>query len=166
MKVYGLIKIKSLYLSENEDANLENVILASYKMSEDGAKGIVIKGSFRKAFKILKSLKDKIDIPVFIYCESQNSLTLGKQNKIKVFQSINPSEKNYVNTFKIKSFKEALNTIICENEKILKTFREQIDFLPEIISTIAFDFSKKGCKIFITEEVISAVKGEKLSRLL
>ncbi len=168
MKICGLLDLKTLFILDSFKRNFENAVNASYKMSEDGAQSIVIKGNFDDAIKIHSYLKGKMDIPLAVFVNSE----LQYKKALKSEVGLIFSEKKFPKSREVliprnRSFlsKKGKNILI-ENKKLLKIFRETVDFLPEIVSAVAFRLSQLGYKYFITEEILSARKGSKIYKYL
>jgi hypothetical protein len=168
MKIYGLIDLKNLFIFNSFKINFENVVNASYKMSEDGAQGIVIKGKFADALKVQSYLDGKIDISIGILIgnvvEYEKALDKGidlifSQKKFpKANEVLIPLNKKFL----------ALNgkCILLENRRLLTIFKETVDFLPEIVSVVSFRLSQLNYDCFITEEVRSAKRGLEVSKYI
>jgi hypothetical protein len=164
MKIYGLLEIKSLFIFDKFKLNFENAVNASYKMSEDGASGIVLKGNFNDCIKIEDYLKGKMDIPVGIFVRKEPQYRNLLEKKVEMILSNNKfQDAQYVIIPKNSTFLLKRNqNILIENARILRIFNETIDFLPEIVSSISTRLAELRYDCFITEEVKSAKKGIKL----
>jgi hypothetical protein len=168
MKIYGLVDLKSLFILDSFKSNFENAVNASYKASEDGALSIVIKGKLPDALKIRTYLNNKMDIPVGIFVNSKLQYKNALNNGISLIFSerefprakevLIPGNKNFL-SMKGKN-------ILIENRRLLKFFKETVDFLPEIVSAVSFRLSQLNYDCFITEEVLSAKKGLEISKYL
>lgn len=164
MKIYGLLNLKNLFLSKNINANLENAMIAAYKMSEDGASGIVIYGNIKDEIKVYEILKSRMDIPVFVFTNSSRHFVRNFSSSAKHVFSERLESTNHLKVVKnFNDFKELDGTILVTNDRILKIFKEEKDFLPEIIATVSYYLFHNNCKIFVNEEVSSAIKGIKVA---
>ncbi len=164
MRVYGLLDLKNLFLSKNINANLENAMIAAYKMSEDGASGIVIYGNINDEMKVYDILRSRMDIPVFVFINNSKYFIKNISSKENYIFSERLENAKHLKVVKgINDLKELGKTILITNDRILKIFREEKDFLPEIIASVAYYLFNNNCKIFVTEEVLSAIKGIKVA---
>lgn len=164
MKIYGLLDLRNLFIFGSFKLNFENIVNASYKMSEDGAQGVVIKGSFKDCLKIEEYLKGKMDIPIGIFVRKESQCRNLLEKKVEMILSNNEFQNaQYVIIPKNSKFLLKRNqNILIENRRILRIFNETIDFLPEMVSSISSRLSELDYDCFITEEVKSAKKGIKL----
>jgi hypothetical protein len=168
MKICGLIDLKTLFILDSFKRNFENAVNASYKMSEDGAQSIIIKGNFDDAIKIHSYLKGKMDISVAVFVNSE----LQYKKVLKSEVSLIFSEKKFSKSREVliphnQSFlSKKEKNILIENKRLLKIFNETVDFLPEIVSAVAFRLSQLGYECFITEEILSARKGSRIYKYL
>ena len=168
MKIYGLVDLKTLFVFDDFKLNFENAVNASYKMSEDGAQSIVIKGNFSDVMKIQSYLNGKMDIPVAVFVNSKLQYEeVLKSEACLVFSEKKFPESKEVIIPRSRSFlsKKGENILI-ENKRLLTIFNETVDFLPEIVSTIAFRLGQLNYERFITEEIRSARKGFKIYKSL
>ena len=168
IEIAGLLNLESLFLFDDLKKNFENAVNSAYKMSEDGAKYVVIWGSnFNARVKIYKYLKNKMDIPVtpFVLSELQYAKVLEEDI---VFSGKNLPETIYTLRPKKNDFLKSKmsNSILITNKDILKIFKTTLDFTTEFSSMIAFRLCEINYKFFITEEVLSARKGAELCNKL
>lgn len=168
MKVYGLLNLPSIFILENFNINFENAVNAVYKMSEDGAEGIVIKGNFSISLRLFSYLKGRMDIPIFLFIRSEREFEKAKMAHIRhVF-----SEKEIKGSKQLKilrassTINESKDTILVEDRRVQRIFGETEDYLPELIGILSFRLCEVGCKTFITEEVRSAKAGVRLYKKL
>jgi len=164
MKIYGLLSLKTLFLSSSRDANFENAVNSSYKMSEDGALALIISGRINDSIELYKILIDKLDIPLGIYIKKPSELKRAKRKGIENLYSVDLKMSKKINI--PKSVNE-LNgkVVLIDNGSILRMFRESEDFLTEMIAVLTSRLLESGTDIFITEEVKSAIKTIKFARI-
>jgi len=164
MKIYGLLNLKTLFLSNSRDANFENAVNASYKMSEDGALALIISGRINDSIELYKILVDKLDIPLGIYVKKPSELKKAKREGIEKLYSIDLKMSKKINI--PKSVNELNGKIVLiDNRSILRMFRESEDFLPEMIAVLTSRLLESGTDIFVTEEVRSAIRTIKFARI-
>ncbi len=164
MKIYGLLNLKTLFLSNSRDANFENAVNCSYKMSEDGALALIISGRINDSIELYKILVDKLDIPLGIYVKKPSELKKAKREGIEKLYSIDLKMSKKINI--PKSVNELNGKIVLiDNRSILRMFRESEDFLPEMIAVLTSRLLESGTDIFVTEEVKSAIRTIKFARI-
>ncbi len=165
-KIIGLLNLKHLFIYEENSANFENAINASYKLSEDGANGVLIYGStFKNRLKLFQYLKDKMDIFVtpLVKTEKQAKLITPRvpifsKNKLDhTIKAIVPKNLNFLNSPIYKRDKES--AILLSDEHILRLFHTSVDFLPEFSALLSNKICEKGYSYIILERVLSARKG-------
>ncbi len=166
IKIIGLLNLKHLFIYEEDSANFENAINASYKLSEDGANGVLIYGStFKNRLKLFQYLKDKMDIFVtpFVKTEKQAKLITHRvpifsENKLDhTIKTIIPKNLNFLSNSVYEQDKES--AILLSDERILRLFHTSIDFLPELSALISNKICERGYSYIILERVLSARKG-------
>jgi hypothetical protein len=175
-KIIGLLNLNELFVYEKEPANFENAVNAAYKLSEDGADGIVIYGnSFRERLKLFLYLSPKMDIfaSPFIKSEKQfNNFTKAKKNVSKntilfsnkkisgTFQTIIPENLEFLRN------KDGVNALLITNKNLLKIFHTERDFIPEFSALVSEKVCELDYKYLILEEVLSAEKGAEFCKKL
>ncbi len=160
IKIVGLLNLKDLFIFKNYAANFENAVNAAYKLSEDGAAGVVIYGKlFSVRKKIFLHLKDRLDIPVSPFITSKVQIA-GMKSKFLFSAFGAEGTKKVTVPGSIDSLKEKYSPgILITNKNILKLFRSSPDYLDEITAMVACKSEKLGYEYLITENVLSAVKG-------
>lgn len=135
MKVYGLLEVEELRISNKKEINFENYRIYSYRISELGADGIVIKGSKSDEEKMFfENLKLELDIPIF-------------------------EIENFKDALSLEEFLEGKKTkaLILEDSKILEYFDARKEFIPIYTALIAYKAKKEGIETLIAKDV-EAVK--------
>ena len=165
-KIIGLLNLKHLFIYEENSANFENAVNASYKFSEDGANGILIYGStFENRLRIFQYLKDRLDIFVSPFVKTKNQLGLvalhtpifSEEKFNHVVKTIAPKNLDFL---KNSNYKENRKTaILLTDETILKLFHTTTDFLPEFSALVSSEVCKKHYGYIVLERVLSAQKG-------
>ncbi|MGB9694830.1 MAG: hypothetical protein ACP5SB_03075 [Caldisericaceae bacterium] len=148
MKIYALCDIDSLKVASDYKINFENWVNFVYKQSEVGAKGVVLYGKSKKALSaVFEYLKDRLDIPVFIYGEGI------------VVKSVRLAyKKDDLCSLRDLKLKDKVQIVLVRNSEILRHFASEKSNLPELISVITAVAFRKGARVLITEETQSAVK--------
>ncbi len=168
IKIYGLLNLKALFMFDNFNNNFENTINAAYKMSEDGAEGVVLLGkNFRTRRLISKYLKNRLDIPVVSFVNSEKQFAKVLEEKTVFSNSrlpgtiftLRPTNSDFLR----KKLSEA---ILIKNQDILRIFNTGKDFIPEYSALISFGLCNLKYKFLISEEVLSARKGAELYKKL
>jgi len=165
MKIFGLLDLGALFIFEKYGENFENSVNAAYKMCEDGANGIVIKGNFGKSLNIYNFLKDRVDLPltIFVRTEEQYKVSTGFL-MLPIFsdkpfsgsiRTISPGNMEFLK-------KKKGDAILLLNKRLLKLFSETEDFIPELIATVSYRMAEIGYDYMLTSEPLSARKGLRL----
>ncbi len=173
IKIIGLLNLNELFLFNNKKANIENSVNAAYKLSEDGAKEVVVYGkSFSERKKLVFILKPRLDIPVSTIITSPKQIKLLK-NTEKIFSTkeILCSGKKIIpitvlKTVRILKEKNHLKGLLVTNKKALKLFDAEPDYLNEIITVLICKAISLNTEFFITENIPSAKKGAELYKKL
>ena len=165
-KIIGLLNLRHLFIYKENGANFENAVNASYKLSEDGASGILIYGStFENRLKLFQYLRDRLDIFVSLFVKTRNQLSLvapytpifSEEKLEHTVRTIVPKSLHFLNN---SNYKENEKTaILLTDETILKLFHTTTDFLPESSALISNEICKKQYIYMILERVLSAQKG-------
>jgi len=165
-KIIGLLNLKHLFIYEENGANFENAVNASYKLSEDGADGILIYGStFKNRLRLFQYLKDRLDIFVSPFIKTKNQLGLvtphtpifSEEKQSYAVRTIVPKKLYFLNNTDYKENKK--KAILLPDETILKLFHTSVDFLPEFSALISHKICEKQYGYIILERVLSAQKG-------
>lgn len=164
MKIYGLLNLKTLFLSSNRDANFENAVNSSYKMSEDGALALIISGRINDSIELYKFLIDKLDIPLGIYVKKPSELKRAKKEGIEKLYSVDLKMSKKISAPKSINGLSG-KVVLIDNRSILRIFRESEDFLPEMVAVLTSRLVESGADIFITEEVKSAIRTVKFAKI-
>jgi len=134
MKIFGLIDAKKLFILRNEEANLENVLIFSYKLSELGNDGIVLINFDRNTLnKVKKLLQEKLDVKVFEINDLDSVVSVSE----------------YLNGKKGK-------ILLIDGNELLLQFNERVDNLPQLISLITYKAKKDGFETVVTDDIESA----------
>ena len=166
-KIIGLLNLKHLFIYEEDSANFENAVNASYKLSEDGASGILIYGStFENRLRLFQYLKNRLDIFVSPFIKTKKQLSLvaqytpifSEENRAAhAIRTIIPKNLDFLHN---TNYKENRKTaILLTDETILKLFHTTADFLPEFSALVSNEICKKQYMYVILERVLSAQKG-------
>lgn len=155
MRIFGLISVKELFLSKNESFNLENATMCAYKMSEDGAKAIVIYGNLENSVKVYEALKDKMDIPVYVYCRSARANKVLKEKNVPVVLPYK-NGKGFSVVRKIHDLTSASTKVLVPTMSLRKIFKIEADFVPEITAITVAKLFYSGCRVAAFEDVLSA----------
>jgi hypothetical protein len=135
MKIYGLLDINELRISDKKEVSFENYRIFSYRVSELGADGIVVRGSkSEEETKFFENLKRELDIPLFEVENFKDALSLDEFLKGK-----------------------RGSTLIIEDSKILEHFDGRKEFIPIYTALIAYKAKKEGFETLIAKDV-EAVK--------
>lgn len=172
LKIIGLLNLNELFIFKDSVANFENAVNSAYKLSEDGANGIIVFGkSFFERNKICSYLKPRLDIPVSPLVNSENQLKLIENDNFlfsvkhfgikKIIRLLEPKTKSML----LKSNNE-FSGILLTNKRALKIFKMEADYLDEVIAVLACRATYFGLKYFATENVLSARKGAELCKKL
>jgi len=166
-KIIGLLNLKHLFIYEENGANFENAVNASYKLSEDGADGILIYGStFKNRLRLFQYLKDRLDIFVSPFVKTKKQLNLvtpyhapifSKEGFSHTIKTITPENLLFLNESDYKKNKRT--AILLPDETIQKLFYTSVDFLPEFSALISHKICEKQYGYIILERVLSAQKG-------
>ena len=165
-KIIGLLNLKHLFIYEENSANFENAVNASYKLSEDGADGILIYGStFENRLRLFQYLKDRLDIFVSPFVKTKNQLGLvaphtpifSEEKQSHAVRTIVPKNLDFLHH---SDYKENRKTaILLTDETILRLFHTTTDFLPEFSTLVSNEICKKQYMYVILERILSAQKG-------
>ena len=167
MKVFGLLDLRALFIFEKYRENFENAINASYKMCEDGADGIVIKGNFRATLDIYSFLRGKVDVPIAVFLKTKRQYDLANNSLIiNIF-----SNESFPGTIKTvypvdKTFlkKKVSDAVLLPNVRLLHLLRDVEDSIPELTALVSYKLARLRYDYMITPELISAKKGLKFFR--
>lgn len=133
MKILGLLDLKALTISDKKEVNIENFRIFSYKLSELGAEGVVIKGGNEK-YEIKMLLTNELDIPVI-------DIEDLKAEIINVDEFLN---------------KKKGKMLLIDDEVLLSLFNKNRDYLPNLISLISYKAKIEDIDTIITTDIESA----------
>ena len=141
-KIFGLLNLETLKLGKDSVTNFKNYEVFCYRLSELGAESIIALGKQEEIDSVINALQKKLDIPIISIFEfDQNDIVSiegflnGKTGKI----------------------------LLLDDNKILQIFNERLDFLPNLISLIAYKAKTTEFEIIVTTDIESAKLGLKFS---
>lgn len=134
MEIYGLLDLERLEISDKKEVNFENYRIFSYRVSELGADGIVVKGVLtNEDNEFLNVLKNEVDIPIFKLEELENVITT-------------------------KEFLQGKkgNVLLLEDSFLLEYFDGRKEFIPIFIALMVYKAKKEGFSMVIVSDVEAA----------